>query len=154
MIDSKAVTFMPQDRTQKQIPYRSMRNLCQCYWEIYWSRDDWESRVISDSYYCYSRATIEAWFNITNHDDCKDCISDPWSCTKLKRCVQQLINQGTIRIGRPIKRRVKEVFLVDIPYRIPEVRIPVTPLVIKVLALFPYESTKSLPWRYEPKDYK
>lgn len=42
----------------------------------------------------------------------------------------------------------------EIPYQATEVQIPINPLIIWVPALFPYESTQVIPWRYEPKVYR
>lgn len=85
----------------------------------------------------------------TNHGDCKDYISDPERCARSKNCIQHLIDQGTIQVGRPIIEE-QEVVMLEILYPAPEVKIPVTPLVIQMLVPFPYESTQAIPWRYEP----
>lgn len=71
----------------------------------------------------------------------------------MKNCIQQLIDQGTIQIGRLIKED-KGVVVVGILYPTPEVHIPVTPLVIQIPSYFPYESTRAVTWRYEPNVYK
>lgn len=88
-----------------------------------------------------------------NRDDCKDCVSNAESCEKLKNCVQQLIDQGTIQIGCPIKEG-KKIVMMDVSYPTPEVYIPITPWVIQIPASFPYESMQAKPQRHVPKVYK
>lgn len=48
----------------------------------------------------------------------------------------------------------EEVDTLEIPYLAAKVQIPVTPLVIPVIALSPYGSTQVVPWRYDPKVYR
>lgn len=89
----------------------------------------------------------------TNHVDNEACTSNTKNDENLKKCVQKLIYQGTIQIGRLIKKE-EELNVLEIPYPVSEVQIPVTPLVTQVPASFPYESTEANPWVYELKTYK
>lgn len=86
-----------------------------------------------------------------NHVCCKNCVSNPEICEKLKTCFQQLINQGTVQ-ARPLTKDEK-VATLEIPYPMDEVQIQVTPLIIQVHASFHFKSTKYVPWRFEPTIY-
>jgi hypothetical protein len=33
------------------------------------------------------------------HPDCEDCLNDPNHCSKLKECLQQLMDQGLVQVG-------------------------------------------------------
>lgn len=47
----------------------------------------------------------------SNHVDGEVCTSNPRNDESLKRCIQQLIDQGTIKIGLPIKEKEEMVVL-------------------------------------------
>lgn len=88
-----------------------------------------------------------------NHTNSRDCVSYPKNYEKLKSCIKQLINQGTVQIRR-LTKDDKETAMLDITYPAAEVQIPINPLIIQVHLTFPYESTQVVPWRYEPKVYR
>lgn len=48
--------------------------------------------------------------NETN-GDCKICRSDPQKCEKLKRCLQQMMNQSLVQIG--YSKKIKDVSAIE-----------------------------------------
>lgn len=71
---------------------------------------------------------------------------------ELKGFIQQLLDQGTMKIELRIKdKKEKEVTIIDIPYYVVNVEIPITPLVIEFPAPFTYEDVKVIPWIYQPR---
>lgn len=87
----------------------------------------------------------------TNHVSSDDYVSNLETCEELKGCIQQLIDQGTVHVGRFTKE--EEDATLEIPCLVVEVQIPINLLIIQVLAPFPFESTKVIPWRYESAIY-
>lgn len=60
--------------------------------------------------------------------------------------IQQILDQGTMQIE--LHNKENEVDVIDIPYDVVSVQIPITPLVIEFLAPFAYEDEKVMSWIY------
>ncbi|KAI5428533.1 hypothetical protein KIW84_033498 [Lathyrus oleraceus] len=86
--------------------------------------------------------------------DCAQCENTPRGCGKLKKGIKLLIDQGIFLVEH--SSSADEVSTLEIPYyliQIPVENAPTTPLMIKVSTLFPYESTKVVPWNYNSIAY-
>jgi hypothetical protein len=93
------------------------------------------------------------------HSSCEICSTNPANCQKMKKCLQELMNQGLVQIG--YSKGCADVTVlesqgptpIEIPYENKEVQIPekrVDPIVFHVPTPFPFESTKKVPWNYLP----
>jgi hypothetical protein len=93
------------------------------------------------------------------HSNCEICSTNPANYQKMKKCLQELMDQGLVQIG--YSRGGADVAVlesqglipIEIPYQSKEVQIPVRmvdPMVFHVPAPFPFESTKKVPWNYLP----
>ncbi|XP_050874946.1 uncharacterized protein LOC127078541 [Lathyrus oleraceus] len=101
------------------------------------------------------------------HDNCVVCSSNPDQCGEFKICLQRLMDQRVIQFTRakidedvavivPIfdQERLPKPFVV--PYQRNVDLEPVKkiePMVIHVPAPFSFDSTKAVPWNYEPVVY-
>lgn len=60
-----------------------------------------------------------------------------------------------MQIERGVKgAKEEEIVVIDIPYDVVNVEIPITPLVIEFLAPFAYEDEKAVPWIYQLRAFK
>jgi hypothetical protein len=93
------------------------------------------------------------------HSSCEICSTNPANCQKMKKCLQELMDQGLVQIG--YSKGVADVAVlesqgltpIEIPYQNKEVQIPVKrvdPMVFHVPTPFPFESTKKVPCNYLP----
>lgn len=90
--------------------------------------------------------------NLGDEDDIDSVVN---TIEKLKGCIHQLMDQGTIQIEHHNKyEKGKDVAIVEIPYDAVNVQIPITLLVIEFPAPFSYEDEKVVPWIYQPKAFK
>lgn len=78
---------------------------------------------------------LKPGLNLEYHVGCEYCLSNPKACEKLKVCIQQLTNQGTVQVGHIT--RDEEVATLETPYHVTKFQIPVTPMMICVPSLFP-----------------
>lgn len=83
------------------------------------------------------RTIVERWFDLKKLSYCKNYVSNPESYAKLKVCVQRFRDQRIVQVGCV----AKDEEVATLAYPVAEVQIPVTPVMIHVLAPFPYEST-------------
>lgn len=91
------------------------------------------------------------------HDNCVVCDSDPDSCDDLKGCVHNLMNRGMMQFSR--SKVVEEISVIEpitIIYIKKKAEAPpkrIHPIYIYVPGPFPYQDTKTLPWRYDTTSY-
>ncbi|XP_050909151.1 uncharacterized protein LOC127122922 [Lathyrus oleraceus] len=91
------------------------------------------------------------------HNDFSVCESDPDGCEQLRKCVQELMNQGLIQFSK--SKAVEEVAVIKpitIVYRKKKVKAPpkrIHPIHFRVPTLFPYQNTKEVPWNYDTTTY-
>ncbi|XP_050877412.1 uncharacterized protein LOC127081173 [Lathyrus oleraceus] len=87
------------------------------------------------------------------HDNCGICKTESDKCEELKVRVQELVNQGVLSFARA--RVVEEVSVIDpieIVYYKKKIEAPtkkIQPINIRVPALFPYQHSKAVPWKYD-----
>jgi hypothetical protein len=90
------------------------------------------------------------------HTDCKECEKNPNHCTRMKECLQELMDQGLVQVGYSHK---KDMVAMLEPHEHEKVMKPIEiiyqkaaqklePLVIQTPAPFPYTNTKTIPWVY------
>ncbi|CAJ2644571.1 unnamed protein product [Trifolium pratense] len=93
------------------------------------------------------------------HSDCEVCLKNPPNCQKMRRCLQELMDQGLVQIGylrvNPVIATLESQDFepIEIPYQRSTIQTPMKTLdsmVIQVPAPFPFESTKKVPWNYLP----
>lgn len=95
---------------------------------------------------------IKVWIIQEVHGFCEICLSSTDECEKLKKCLQELINQGTIHIGRSKSgESISTLEPLEIPYLKQDAQD--SPLVIYFPAPFTFESTKVVPGTYGATTY-
>lgn len=78
------------------------------------------------------------------HAVCEVCLSSPDECEELKRCLQELTNQGAVQISRSkFDENIVTLEPLEIPYSRQDAQ--ESPLVICFPTPFPFESTKAVP---------
>ncbi|KAK2450357.1 hypothetical protein QL285_009479 [Trifolium repens] len=90
------------------------------------------------------------------HADCIECEKNPNYCTKMKECLQELMDQGLVQVGYSHTKDMvammepheheKMMKPIEIIYQRAEKKLQ--PLVIQTLAPFPFTDTKTIPWVY------
>lgn len=80
------------------------------------------------------------------------CLSSPKDCEDLKRCLQELTNQGMMQTCHSVSdESVAMLELFEIPYLKQDAQ--ESPLVICFPAPFPFERNKVVPWKYNTTTY-
>lgn len=92
------------------------------------------------------------------HNDCCICEVEPDQCNELKSCVQSLMSQGVIHFSKEkVSEEISTIEPITIVYRKKQIEVPMKkslqPISICVPRLFPFQSTKVMPWRYDTNAY-
>jgi hypothetical protein len=96
------------------------------------------------------------------HSNCEICSTNLNACEKMKKCLQNMMDQGLVQIGYSwvdtnIATLESQLSMpIEITYQRRELQIPVQsmdPIVFHVPKPFPFESTNKVPWNYQPVPY-